>query len=245
MVDSNCKGASVPDYNKSEGAKLGSFVINQRSGASKCRKTRNTTSHFDSQPLVNLVNYQSKFREEEEEEEASLPLLFSPSLPLSGRKTLSLSSLHPSRPPISSTGKTITISPSELFPQNYLVAIRYNAFPISSITLSSARLISFSNPPRIRIPSIHNPTPISRKSRKPIDRPTDRSIPPQFCGRFTIVLPADNQSGRLVSSHRSMLDHPLVSSWQQQEEEEEEVGARSGGLRGPGYAESRMPRKIN
>lgn len=99
MVDSNCKGASVPDYNKSEGAKLGSFVINQRSGASKCRKTRNTTSHFDSQPLVNLVNYQSKFREEEEEEEASLPLLFSPSLPLSGRKTLSLSSLHPSLAP--------------------------------------------------------------------------------------------------------------------------------------------------
>ena len=79
MVDSNCKGASVPDYNKSEGAKLGSFVINQRSGASKCRKTRNTTSHFDSQPLVNLVNYQSNFRkeeEEEEEEEASLPSLF-------------------------------------------------------------------------------------------------------------------------------------------------------------------------
>lgn len=99
MVDSNCKGASVPDYNKSEGAKLGSFVINQRSGASKCRKTRNTTSHFDSQPLVNLVNYQSKFREEEEEEEASLPLLFSPSLPLSGWKTLSLSSLHPSSLP--------------------------------------------------------------------------------------------------------------------------------------------------
>lgn len=64
MVDSNCKGASVPDYNKSEGAKLGSFVINQRSGASKCRKTWNTTSHFDSQPLVNLVNYQSNFREE-------------------------------------------------------------------------------------------------------------------------------------------------------------------------------------
>lgn len=64
MVDSNCKGASVPDYNKSEGAKLSSFVINQRSGASKCRKTWNTTSHFDSQPLVNLVNYQSNFREE-------------------------------------------------------------------------------------------------------------------------------------------------------------------------------------
>lgn len=64
MLDSNCKGASVPDYNKSEGAKLGSFVINQRSGASKCRKTWNTTSHFDSQPLVNLVNYQSNFREE-------------------------------------------------------------------------------------------------------------------------------------------------------------------------------------
>lgn len=64
MVDSNCKGASVLDYNKSEGAKLGSFVINQRSEASKCRKTWNTTSHFDSQPLVNLVNYQSNFREE-------------------------------------------------------------------------------------------------------------------------------------------------------------------------------------
>lgn len=96
MVDSNCKGASVPDYNKSEGAKLGSFVINQRSGASKCRKTRNTTSHFDSQPLVNLVNYQSKFREEEEEEEASLPLL---PFPPSFRTKNFIAFLSPSIPP--------------------------------------------------------------------------------------------------------------------------------------------------
>lgn len=53
-----------PIITKVKGEKLGSFVINQRSGASKCRKTWNTTSHFDSQPLVNLVNYQSNFREE-------------------------------------------------------------------------------------------------------------------------------------------------------------------------------------